>query len=137
MEKDKLTKKQAEALDEIFISKLSVSKLAKAPYIGYEVELYPEKESKWWEKHGREPWELKIGDVLHDEKEGYTGTVEKIIAFNTDDEVICFTDGKREYAKNVPEQFKVVCFVEDRKDVKVNEQIRRDKRKSNSRKSAF
>lgn len=198
MEKAKLTKEQAEALDELFekttwskdemidlhaagtkwgpyrsLNELSVSELAKALYVGYEVEpefeyndwvyqeatntiarikgfnsednrvyidhdevisvhtstirhatpaeIAEEKERRFFAKHGRKPWELKPGDVLHDEKEGYTGTVEKIIALKTDNEIICFTDGEWEYANNVPEQFKVVCFVEDRKDVKVNE----------------
>lgn len=74
-------------------------------------EIAAEKERRWWSKHGREVWELKVGDVL----------------LNRDNE-LCEVTGKSDlnvFINDKPQQgstvgsygFKVVCFAEDRKDI--------------------
>src|SRR5690625_2791576 len=37
-------------------------------------EIEEEKERRWWAKHGRKPWELKIFDILHDGQHPYVIT---------------------------------------------------------------
>lgn len=68
-----------------------------------------EKERQWWAKHGREPWELKKNDVL---AEGiFLYTVEKFLG-----EIVCLN--KRTVPIHlIKENFKVVCFAEDREDL--------------------
>lgn len=62
---------------------------------------HEEKERGWWAKHGRDVWELKKGDVIHALKYGTMGDIKvpAIITENRD-----------------KENFRVICFVEDRKD---------------------
>lgn len=80
-------------------------------------EIAKEKERRWWAKHGREPWEIKEDDVLE-----YLGDLYIIDCF--DSEKICLKSGierKTDYEETfdfVKKHFKVVCFAEDRKDIK-------------------
>src|SRR5699024_208683 len=55
-----------------------------------------EKQRKWWAKHGRGVKELKKGDITKNANG-------KMIEIN--------------HAEQLPDRFKIVCFVEDRKDV--------------------
>lgn len=73
-------------------------------------EIKQEKERRWWEKHGREVWELKDGDVLISKNTGKLYEVVRdfsdIIRLNTS---IYFIDA-------IKQEFKVVCFAEQRLD---------------------
>lgn len=66
-------------------------------------EIAEEKERRWWRKHGREPWELKEGDIVYDKEDGEYM------------EVGVFTDMNIDHKRKI---FEVTCFEKDRKDVK-------------------
>lgn len=73
-------------------------------------------ERRWWNKHGREPWEIKEEDIFE-----YLGDLYIVDWFDSRD--VNFKRGKErndDYTDSydyVKEHFKVVCFAEDRKDV--------------------
>lgn len=87
-------------------------------------EIAKEKERRWWDKHGREPWELKASDIVYS---NVTKTYDKIVFVFRNGSVNL--DGTapnkfNQYGVNtIPKKelnnhnFKVVCFAEDRKDV--------------------
>lgn len=65
-------------------------------------EIEQEKERRWWAKHDRKVWELRVGDVLWDVRRGELYSMDK----NRD-----VVDGKpRKYHK-------IVCFAEERLDL--------------------
>lgn len=79
-------------------------------------EIEEEKERRWWEKHGRDVWELKKGDVI--------GINIKTITINEviEDGYIAYFDGlggDRIYSIDSLKSggYKIICFAEDRKDV--------------------
>src|SRR5699024_3599598 len=75
-------------------------------------EIAEEKQRRWWAKHGREVWELRRNDLVCD-KDGFSYTINLI----KKDYVEFVEFGKRKKVKEIKESFKVICFVEDRKDV--------------------
>ncbi len=81
-------------------------------------EIAKEKQRRWWANHGRDVWELRKGDVIH-----------KLCSpFDFEAWEITGADKQYIYAKDIhminpnTEQmdanYKVICFAEDRKDVK-------------------
>lgn len=79
-------------------------------------EIAEEKERRWWKKHGRDVWELKVGDVLVD----------------TDGEILEVTDERDDYKgyyldycsyslEIIKNRFIILTFAESRLDVKTNE----------------
>ena len=202
MNKVKLTRKQAKELEyyklrgeeqidylvnvhhnklrpDLEISKLTTSEIAKALYIGYEIEekfkvgdwviesdtelacritgitnvngrisygiegrgyllgdelirlatpeeIAAEKERRWWAKHGRYVWELREGDCLIRRHNPHTCNVKFVEA--ADEDLILLVDGIRDETyetKNdlevMKKKYEVFCFVEGRKDGRVNE----------------
>src|SRR5690625_5250045 len=77
-------------------------------------EIKTEKRRRWWKKHGRDVWELREGDILSEK--GYPRVVEKV-----KDTFVTFKDGSWENANTVKSFLKVVCFAENREDVKDDE----------------
>src|SRR5690625_1877119 len=78
-------------------------------------EIAEEKERRWWEKHGRDVWELKQGDII--------GINIKTITINEvrEDGYIAYFDGlgsDRIYSVDSLKSggYKIICFAEDRKD---------------------
>lgn len=82
-------------------------------------EIAEEKERRWWKKHGREPWELEDRDLLIDSTgEIYTvwiGDNEFDLTSNGD-VVLSVCD-----PKILRDSFEVLCFAENRLDVKDDE----------------
>lgn len=80
-------------------------------------EIAKEKTRRWWEKHGREPWELKPGDVLR--KICSSFDFEALEVESVDAEYITLADCRQINYKttNMKINYKVICFAEDRKDV--------------------
>lgn len=177
VEKVKITQEQANAIERIKdkdyainvlvagkrpdnpLCELEVSELAKAFYIGYEVEpefkvgdwaynkqtnrvfqvidglsenmnneanrehlrhatdeeISKEKERRWWAKHGRGVWELKKNDVIFNQS--YVDWYPDIIK-NTNKYNVELLDGNFIPRKLVMRDYKVVCFADDRKDLK-------------------
>lgn len=77
-------------------------------------EIAEEKQRRWWAKHGREVWKLREGDLLIAEKEpDYADVVHANGDFN-----IHFKDGNYFSKAYIKENYKVVCFAENRMDVK-------------------
>lgn len=76
-------------------------------------EIAEEKQRRWWAKHGREVWELRENDLVSD-KDGCSYTINLI----KKDYVEFVEFGMRKKVKEIKESFKVICFAEDRKDVK-------------------
>lgn len=64
-------------------------------------EIAEEKQRRWWEKHGREVWELKKGDIL---KYLYNGEM-------------VLSEANNILNKSVRNSYKIACFAEDRKDL--------------------
>lgn len=90
-------------------------------------EIAEEKERRFFARNGREPWELRLGDVLvHDKggvfEYGYNPKSKNGLHIVYE---VSINGGKRksklsmQYIKNL---CKVVCFVEKRLDLKTNEQ---------------
>lgn len=63
-------------------------------------EIAEEKQRRWWKNNNRNVWELKKGDVVSEN-------------FSSETQIIGADICRFSY----PDQFKVVCFVKDRKDV--------------------
>lgn len=79
-------------------------------------EVSEEKERRWWNKHGRDVWELRKGDVI--------GINIKTITINEvrEDGYIAYFDGlgsDRIYSIDSLKSggYKIICFAEGRKDV--------------------
>jgi hypothetical protein len=73
-----------------------------------------EVEQRFWAKHGREPWELKNGDVLRNTKDVY------IVLAEIGDEIHTYSLNKNsETIKKdlIKENFRVVVFHHDRLDL--------------------
>lgn len=85
-------------------------------------EIQQEKERRWWAKHGRGVWELREGDILLEEGETRFSLV--VTRGNRTEDGLNRTPSlgyrfaEMNYIKN---NYKVVCFAEDRKDVKNND----------------
>ena len=78
-------------------------------------EVAEEKERRWWAKHGRKPWELKVFDILHDGNfpRTVTGTNHKQKHIELDWSVDLSLE-------RIQKAYRVACFVENRKDMKVD-----------------
>ncbi|WP_200415977.1 hypothetical protein [Virgibacillus salexigens] len=75
-------------------------------------EIEQEKERRWWNKHGRDVWELKVGDVLMNKYD------REIFHVNNIDGGV-FTEYTSDFLvwRYLKEECKVVCFAENRLDV--------------------
>lgn len=85
-------------------------------------EIATEKTRRWWDKHGREPWEIKEGDCLMKKDDPHTCTVSFVES--VDEKSVLLVNGKRDEfyqgkdeLEYVRDKYKVFCFSEDRKDV--------------------
>lgn len=78
-------------------------------------EISKEKERRWWAKHGRGVWELKKNDVIFNQS--YVDWYPDIIK-NTNKYNVELLDGNFIPRKLVMRDYKVVCFADDRKDLK-------------------
>ena len=78
-------------------------------------EIKEEKRRRWWAKHGRKPWELKVFDILHDGNfpRTVTGTNHKQKHIELDWSVDLSLE-------RIQKTYRVACFVENRKDMKVD-----------------
>lgn len=79
-------------------------------------EIAKQKEINWWAKYGREPWELKQGDVLMgDHREIFEITADpkshRYHCYRVNDEHDITVEGFKR------DNWEVVCFVEDRRDL--------------------
>ena len=79
-------------------------------------EIEEEKERRWWTKHSRKPWELKVGDVLIYE-DSLLDLPEVIEIVKVEDGIIYFSDGDIEYMSDIDFGYKVICFAENRLDL--------------------
>lgn len=79
-------------------------------------EVAEEKERRWWKKHNRMPWELKVGDVLIYE-DSLSDLPEVIEIVEVADDRVYFNDGDIEYMSDINLGYKVVCFAENRLDL--------------------
>lgn len=101
MEKVKLTKDQADAIEDLLKDRTaeSIVKEKANPLLGGSDYIY-KSNHRWWAKHGRDVWEIKYNDVIYD---------------GIEDEY--FDVGFLTVGEHERERYEVVCFVEDRKDV--------------------
>lgn len=76
-------------------------------------EIAKEKERRWWAKHGREPWELKEDDVLTRNDDGFPWFVGK----KRDSLPGYYLDGEHFNLEDIRNNYRVIVFVHDRKDV--------------------
>lgn len=76
-------------------------------------EIAEEKERRWWAKHGREVWELKVGDFLINEK---LGTIEEVKEIKWQKYLIGKWTAYMEL-DYIKDNYSVAFFVEDRKDI--------------------
>src|SRR5699024_4189942 len=88
-------------------------------------EIAKEKERRWWANHDRNLWELKEGDILISKKKPHSCIVKFVEA--TDENATLLVDGIQdefyegsETLEYMREEYKVFCFVEDRKDLEDN-----------------
>lgn len=79
-------------------------------------EIAEEKERRWWTKHSRKPWELKVGDVLI-YGDATLETSEIVEITRVADDRIYFNDGNMEYMCDINLGYKIVCFAENRLDL--------------------
>lgn len=87
--------------------------------VGYATpeEIAKEKERRWWKSHNRDVWEIREDDTLE-----YLGDLYIVDSF--DSERVGLKSGierKTNYAEPfhfVKKHFRIVCFAEDRKDIK-------------------
>ena len=80
-------------------------------------EIAEEKERRWWASHGRDVWELKTGDVLWDPV--LKGAV--VVDHIDDMGQVHYSNGDHDQPEDLRGNYKVICFAEDRKDVKNND----------------
>jgi hypothetical protein len=69
-------------------------------------EIAEEKERRFWSEHGREPWQLKQGDILTKTIDGFP----VIVSPHNEDYLNDFDIG------GLRKQYRVACFVDDRED---------------------
>ena|SRR5690625_750606 len=88
-------------------------------------EIAEEKERRWWKKHGREPWGLKKYDRIKcktTDKEYEILDVEKPLRFKVLDMRDVHLRNIEFYStQQISSRFVVVCFTENRLDVKTND----------------
>lgn len=77
-------------------------------------EIAQEKERRWFAKHGRKPWELKKKDVL----KFSNGNFYEVESVDELEKVVFFENGEEMYLNQVELNFTVVCFADERKDIK-------------------
>lgn len=111
--KDYAYENLSEELDPIQI--LGIDKMARALYVGYEVEtIDEEKRRRWWHKHGREVWELKERDLL---RQVHNNTKHEVRRVYKDGCVSFVNDSGALTKLSIQNHYKVICFAEDRKDL--------------------
>jgi len=76
-------------------------------------EIAEEKERRWWASHGREPWELKEDDVLTRNDDGFPWLVGR----KRDCLPGYYLNGESFNLQDIRDRYRVMCFVDDRKDV--------------------
>ncbi len=61
-------------------------------------EIAQEKERRWWEKHGREVREIKVGDILYDNRshDFFMATNNHYLTKKSKYELICFKDDRKD-----------------------------------------
>ena len=74
---------------------------------------FMEKERRWWAKHGRGIWELKVGDFLINDK---LGTIEEVKEIKWQKYLIGKWTAYMEL-DYIKDNYSVAFFVEDRKDI--------------------
>ncbi|WP_405103105.1 hypothetical protein [Oceanobacillus sp. FSL H7-0719] len=82
-------------------------------------EIAEEKERRFWARYDRDVWELRKGDVLHDEMHGDTIVV-SVVNSQNDMTAVFYADDYM-YLSDIKKYFKVAVFSKDRLDVKTNE----------------
>ena len=75
-------------------------------------EIAEEKQRRWWAKHGRDVWELKMGDVI----QGTFGQIREVCRVNGLGEYVTLPNYAA-FSKKELAEWKVICFIEDRKDL--------------------
>lgn len=73
-------------------------------------EIATEKERRWWEKNGREVWELKEGDILISKK------TDKVYEVGRVSDNVIKLNVSYYHINDVKQDFKVACFAEQRLD---------------------
>lgn len=76
-------------------------------------EIEQEKERRWWAEHGRDVWDLVVGDILIDKR---INSVDIFKGFNLKGEAV-FELSMDQHMYFVKKYSKVICFAEDRKDI--------------------
>src|SRR5690625_3369880 len=79
-------------------------------------EIAKEKEWRFFARHGRKPWELKIFDILHGGHYSYV-----ITGIDHEHDSIELDGVNNYYLNDIKGKFKVACFAENRLDVKDDE----------------
>lgn len=75
-------------------------------------EITEEKQRRWWAKHGRDVWELKMGDII----QGAFGQMREVCRVNELGEYVTLPNYTA-FSKKELAEWKVICFIEDRKDL--------------------
>ena|SRR5690625_211650 len=78
-------------------------------------EIAKEKERRWFAKHGRNPWELKEGDILSEHGNCQTRTIYRVCPLTKSVKFYGDVEWTRKY--EIRSNYLVACFAEDRKDV--------------------
>lgn len=78
-------------------------------------EIATEKERRWWEKNGREVWELKEGDILISKK------TDKVYEVGLVSDNVTQLNVSFYHINDVKQDFKVACFAEQRLDKEVSQ----------------
>lgn len=79
-------------------------------------EIAEEKERRWWKKHGRDVWELREGDILISKTVKYPEFVTYVNGLG-----VHFLGGNYETWATLKKGYEIVCFAEDRRDLKDHE----------------
>lgn len=82
-------------------------------------EIAKEKERRWWKSHDRNVWELKKGDLIIDKLNAHSCAV-KIVEHVDENGFNLLVDGLSHFPislESIKENYKILCFAEDRKDV--------------------
>lgn len=85
-----------------------------------EYEIKQEKDTMFWNKHNRKPWELKRGDLLIGIRHPLTGVDTQVEDVSEHGYLLSSKRGSRFITAEVvlKEEYRVSCFVEDRLDAK-------------------
>ncbi|OEH52944.1 hypothetical protein AQ616_18745 [Oceanobacillus sp. E9] len=82
-------------------------------------EIKQEKERRWWAKHGREVWELKMGDTLINKNDRYSCDVKFVEG--SDPTGTLLVNGRKdefiELIEDLKKEYIVFCFKKDRLDL--------------------